>query len=100
MNKWIQIFYSWGDQEEPVPVPKGEDAWEFAKKLAVNEADIEYTERPEDGEVGLQFFRSEGEIVLHYPHDDEYCHFLITDERDYDPDSDDFEIEEEDDDED
>lgn len=86
MNEWIQIWYSWGDQESPVEVPEGTDAWEYAKKLAVDEAERDFSEHEDDGEIGLQFFKSEGKIILHYPSDDEHCYYLITDTEDYDPD--------------
>ena len=85
MEKWIQIWYSWGDQEPPVKVPNGTDAWEYAKQLAVDEAEISFYEHEDDREIGMQFFADEGKIVLHYSYDDEYCYYLITDEEDYEP---------------
>lgn len=85
MKKWIQIWYSWGDQESPVEVPEGIDAWEYMKKLAVDEAERDFFEQEDYGEIGLQFFADEDKIILHYPCDDEYCYYLITDEEDYDP---------------
>ena len=84
MEKWIQIWYSWGDQEPPVKVPDGIDAWEYAKKLAINEADVDFHEHEEYGEIGISCYRDEGKIVLHYASDNEYCYYLITDEEEYD----------------
>ena len=75
---YIKIWYSWGDDEPPVKVPNGTDAWEYAKKLAVNEAATAFMEHEEDCEIGLSFYREEGKIILHYPYDDEYCCYLIT----------------------
>jgi hypothetical protein len=86
MSKWIQIWYSWGDQESPVEVPDGVDAWEYMKKLAVDEAAISFWDHEDEGEVGLSFYVDEGKIILHYNYDDEYCYYLITDEEDYAPD--------------
>ena len=79
MNQYIQIWYSWGDQESPVEVPEGTNAWEYMKKLAIDEASVSFYEHEEDGEIGLEFYMNEGKIVLHYPYDDEYCYYLITD---------------------
>ena len=84
-KKWIQIWYSWGDQESSIEVPEGTDAWEYMKSLAVNEAEIAFSSHEDEGEIGLQFFVGEEKIVLHYPYDDEYCYYLITDTEDYDP---------------
>lgn len=85
MEKWIQIWYSWGDQESPVEVPEGTDAWEYMKKLAVDEAAVSFYEHEDEGEIGLKFYADEGKIVLHYPSDDEYCYYLITDAEEYEP---------------
>ena len=84
-KKWIQIWYSWGDQESPVEVPKEYDAWEYVKKLAVDEAEIAFHEHEDEGEIGLCFYADEGKIILHYPSDDEYCYYLITDKEDFEP---------------
>lgn len=87
MNKFIQIWYSWGDQEAPISVPNDVDAWEYMKRLAINEAEIAFSEHEDEGEIGLQLYADAGKIILHYQYDDEYCHYLITDTEDYDPDS-------------
>lgn len=86
MSQWIQIWYSWGDQESPVEVPEGMDAWEYMKKLAVDEAEVSFFEHEDEGEIGLSFYADEGKIVLHYGYDDEHCYYLITDDEDYNPD--------------
>ena len=83
MNKWIQIWYSWGDQESPVEVPEGTDAWEYMKKLVIDEAEV--SQEGHDEENGIRFYPEEDKIVLHYGYDDEYCYYLITDEEDYAP---------------
>lgn len=83
--KWIQIWYSWGDQEHPVKVPEGVDPWDYAKKLAVDEASV--AQEMTDNELGLRFYEDEGRIVLHYTYDDTFCYYLITDEEYFDLDN-------------
>lgn len=85
MSEWIHIWYSWGDHESPIEVAEGADAWEYMKKLAVDEAAVSFYEHEDEGEIGLKFYVDEGKIVLHYPYDDEYCYYLITDEEDWEP---------------
>lgn len=87
-TKWVQIWYSWGDQEAPLPVDDNKDPWEYLKELAINEAEISFFEHEEDGEIGLKFYPNENKIILHYPYDDEFCYYLITDEEEYTPDFD------------
>lgn len=82
-QKWIHIGYSWGDKEPAIAVPEGADAWEYLKKLAVNEAEVSFSEHEDEGEIGLQFFKEEGKIILHYPYDDTYCYYRISDTEDY-----------------
>lgn len=86
MNKWIQIWYSWGDQESPVEVPEGTDAWEYMKKLVAEETFVSQEEYPYGCTIWT--YPDEGKVVLKYHQDDEYCYYLITDEEDYDPDED------------
>lgn len=81
--KYIQIWYSWGDQEPPVKVPDNVDPWEYAKKLAVDEAAT--AQEMTDDELGMRFYEDEGKIVLHYTYDDTFCYYLITDEENFDP---------------
>lgn len=83
--KWIQIWYSWGDQESPVEVPEGMDAWEYMAQLAVREAQIELKENEPDIDVMLQFSADMSKVTLHYA-DGQRCYYLITDEEDFDPD--------------
>lgn len=83
--KWVQIWYSWGDQEAPVEVPEGTDSWEYAKKLAIAEAAAAFQGHEDGGEIGLSFYKEEGKIILHYQYDDTYCYYLITDTEDYEP---------------
>lgn len=86
--RWIQIWYSWGDQESPVEVPAGVDPWEYMKHLAANEAEIDFMEHEDCGSVGLAFYPDVDEIHLRYA-DGEYCFYKITDTEEFDPDADD-----------
>ena len=81
-KKWIQIGYSWGDQEEAIEVHENADAWELTKKLAINEAEAACIDHPEY-EIGLRLFPDKNKIALHYLYDDEYCYYIITDNEEY-----------------
>ena len=83
MKEYIQIWYSWGDQESPVEVPKGIDAWEYLKKLVAEEVFVSQEEWPEGCTVWVN--AEKGKVELKYHHDGEYCYYLITKEKDYDP---------------
>lgn len=76
MKKWIHIWYSWGDQEEPVEVPDGVDPWEYMKKLAIDEADT-YQEEHAYG-CGIWMHPDDNEIELKYFHEGSYCYYLVT----------------------
>lgn len=83
MKQWIQIWYSWGDQESPVEVPEGRDAWEYMAHLAVKEARIELVEHEPDIDVMVQFSKDMGKVTLHYT-DGQRCYYQITDTEDVD----------------
>ena len=85
MKKWIQIWYSWGDQESPVEVPNGTDAWEYMQQLVIKEVAVSQEEYPYG--CGIWMYPDEDKVVLKYYQDDEYCYYLITDDEDYDPDN-------------
>ncbi len=84
--KWIQIWYSWGDQESPVEVPEGTDAWEYMVQLATKEARIELVENEPVIDVMLQFAKDMNKVTLYYA-DGQRCYYLITNDEDYDPDN-------------
>lgn len=90
MKQWIQIWYSWGDQESPVEVPDGVDAWEYMKKLIAQEVFAAQEDYPHGCEVYV--YAEEEKVEIKYYYDDEWCYYLITDEEDYNP----FDDEEED----
>ena len=71
----IEITYSWGDEEPIIKCKNKKDAWEKAKKMAVNEAKI--VSEDHECEIGLIFNKEENKIILHYTYDDEYCYYKI-----------------------
>lgn len=91
-TKWIHIYYSWGDEESPILVPDGTDAWEYAKNLAVREAEVSSVEGPHP-EIGMRFIPSENTITLHYYGSnigfgkdyDSWSYYVITDSPDFEP---------------
>ena len=83
MEKWIQIWYSWGDRESPVEVPSEADAWEYMKQLVITEIDVCQEEYPYG--CGVWMYPDEEKIVIKYYQDDEYCYYLITDVEEYEP---------------
>lgn len=86
MSKWIHIWYSWGDFEPPIAVDDSVDAWQYAKHLAVEEAETAYQGNEEFGEIGLCIDSKEEKISLHYPMDDTYCYYKVADTVYYEPD--------------
>lgn len=85
MSRWIQMWYSWGDQETPIEAPVGVDPWEKMKQLAIDEAEVAFFEHEDEGEIGLQFYPEQRKIILHYQYDDTYCYYMITDTEDFTP---------------
>lgn len=83
MSKWIQIWYSWGDQELPVRVPDGVDPWDYLKQLVIAEMDVSQEEEAHG--CGLWLHRDDGMAELKYFQDNEYCYYLITDDKQFVP---------------
>ena len=83
MKEYIQIWYSWGDQESPVEVPDGTDAWEYMKKLVMEEVFVAQEDHPDGCSVYVYF--EEGKVALKYHYDEEWCYYLMTEKEDYDP---------------
>lgn len=84
MGKWIQIWYSWGDQEHPVKVPDGVSPWEFLKKLVIDEIDVCQEENHYG--CGVWFHPDDGMAELKYFRDNTYCYYLITPYEGFTPD--------------
>lgn len=74
-GKAIKIQYSWGDSEEPVEVPGGQDAWEFMMELAAKEAKIECREHR--GEGCVKIVPNDNGIALYYCNDS-ICYYSIV----------------------
>lgn len=74
-SKAIEIQYSWGDSEEPVEVPDGQDAWEFMMGLAAKEAEIECREHR--GEGCVKIVPNDNGIALYYCNDS-ICYYSIV----------------------
>lgn len=81
MKKWIQIWYSWGDQEHPVLVPDEVDPWEYLKQLVINEVDVYQEENPYG--CGVWMHPDDQMAELKYFGDNTYCYYLITDHPEY-----------------
>lgn len=73
---YINIWYSWGDHEEPVEVPPEQNAWEYAMRLAAEEIKTVTREHS----AVCAFFDADSErIELHYLYDDTYCYYQVSD---------------------
>lgn len=83
MRKWIQIWYSWGDQEDPVEIPCGEDEWEYLQQIVAKEIFVEQEEYPHG--CTIYAYAEQRKVEFLYHRDNEWCYYLITDEEDYDP---------------
>ena len=101
MDKYaIKITYSWGDEEEPVKIPEGKDAYEEMLNLALRELRIELTEHCGEGtasicatEEGIDLTYCDGEICRYNivgadykPHEDNEMEITTDDgrwEKDY-----------------
>ena len=83
MSKYIQIWYSCGDQEIPVEVPEGVDAWKYMEELVAMEVFVSQEEYPYGCTVYADV--EQGKVELIYLQDNKTCYYLITDEEDYNP---------------
>ena len=76
MNKYgLKITCSWGDEESLIMYKTKEEAWEKAKILSIDEAEIVSEEH--ECEIELTLNKKDGIIQLHYTYDDEYCYYKI-----------------------
>lgn len=73
-NKYIGIWYSWGDIEVPVEVPEGKDAFDYMVELALEEVRITIVE---DEEKATIWINEDENVVLNYHYDNEYCYYRI-----------------------
>lgn len=72
----LKIAYSWGDEESDQQYSTFEEAWEEAKRMALEEAEMAGTEH--NCEIGLYFDKANGLIQLHYTYDNEYCRYNVV----------------------
>ena len=80
---YVQIYYSWGDQEAPVEVPESEDPFEYAFKLALEEIFVS-TFEAEEAYHSINADRDSRLITLYYG-DGTYCYYKVTEEEDFTP---------------
>lgn len=77
-NKYICIWYSWGDVEVPVEVPKGKDAFDFMVELALIEIRVAIVECEDTATIWINEDDDGKEIViLNYHRDNEFCYYKI-----------------------
>ena len=74
IKRWLIFDVHGGDDEKPVEVPDGEDAWQFMFELVVKEAKIECQDHCDEGE--LKIIPKEDSLELHYM-DGEICYYTI-----------------------
>lgn len=80
---YIQIYYSWGDQESPLEVPESEDPFEYAFELALDEIRVA-TFEAEEAYHSINADRDSSLITLYYG-DGTYCYYQITEDEDFTP---------------
>lgn len=85
MSKWIQIWYTWGDQESPVEVPEDKEPWEYMMELVAQEVRNSKEMCESYMEIVVRIHADEQRASLYYPYDGEWCYYLITDEEEYNP---------------
>ena len=80
MNKYIGIWYSWGDIECPVEVPENVDAFNYMMKVALEEVKVSVTESEDTVTIWIKEDNDGSEVVvLNYHRDNEYCYYKIFD---------------------
>lgn len=89
-KKWIQIWYSCGDQESPVAIPDGVDPWEYLKRLIIDEVEVSQEEYAYGCTVWM--YQDNNCAEIKYLQDESYCYYLITDVEEYEPDDSYFDI--------
>lgn len=72
----LKIAYSWGDEESDILMNSFEEAWKYAKKMAIDELETVCTEH--ECENAISFDKEKGTIFIHYIYDDTYCKYDIV----------------------
>lgn len=73
----LKISYSWGDEESDQKFMSEEDAWNEAKRDAMNEVQITIDEGTD---ADLKFYANQKHIELHYWKDDSWCYYDVVKE--------------------
>lgn len=82
MNKYIGIWYSWGDVENPVKIPKDTDAFDYIMEIALKEVKVSIVESEDTVTIWVKEDEDGSEIVvLNYHRDNEYCYYKIFDSK-------------------
>lgn len=79
--KWVQIYYSWGEQEAPVEVPFGIEPQDYMLQLILEEAERTLREH----ESVSIYLPEVGKGLLKYHYDDSVCYYCLTEEEDFVP---------------
>lgn len=74
----LKIAYSWGDEESDIPMNSFEEAWEYAKKMAIDELETVCIEH--ECENAISFDKEKGTIMIHYIYDNTFCKYSIVKE--------------------
>ena len=79
-NKYICIWYSWGEVESPVKVPEDKDAFDYMVELALKEVGIVIVEESKRATIWTnEDDNGNTIIVLNYGWSDDYCYYKIFD---------------------
>ena len=80
MKKYIGIWYSWGDVEDPVEIPENEDAFNYMMKVALEEVRVSVAENEDTVTIWVTEDNDGNEVVvLNYHRDSEYCYYKLFD---------------------
>ena len=83
MSKYIGIWYSWGDIENPIEVPENVDAFNYMMKIALVEVKISVIESEDTVTIWIEEDSNGNEVVvLNYHRDNEYCYYKIFNSED------------------
>ena len=79
-NKYICIWYSWGDIESPIKVPEKEDAFDYMMSIALEEVKTSIVEDEEPVTIWVKE-NDDGEeiIVINYHYNNEFCYYKVFD---------------------
>ena len=79
-NKYICIWYSWGDIESPVEVPEDEEPFDYMMEIALNEVRVSVVANESPVTIGIEDNEYGDEIVvLNYHKDNEFCYYKVFD---------------------